>query len=160
MIIQTQYVLARNSSYPIQGGSALSYTNQGITRDFYWPGSAATGNVTSVDASMLDYTKLIAADWQLEWDPNAHGAGQTGVRLVDFRVTESDVREWPEIMSDYTGPTTLSVAPGTILQYLQAALYFWGTVNNVGCQIGHRTHGNGSHGPLIYSSVISCYWQL
>jgi hypothetical protein len=183
MIIQTQYVLARNASYPIQGGPALSYPNGGIEKDYYWPGSAATANVADIDASKIDWRRVVAANWLLAWDPRSNGAGPTGVRLVSFRQGETGllgVREWPYVTSEHTGPTTVSVDENSIKAYLIADLSYWGgytyqnntvlpdgTIVPAGTVVppgimylGHRTHGNGSYGPQIYASVLNVYSEF
>ena len=148
IVVQTIMPLLHHSEAGVHGPIDTSYN---------WPGTAASANLVEVAAHRLASANLVEALWQVAWNPNSQNGASVGIRLLDFYSgVGSDVVEWFELTASSNGPSTTGQYCLTEFK----AMLDRGHAASTPRQLGHKTKGNGSTGPILYSSKISLVWQF
>lgn len=140
-MFQTNHTIYRDAGEGLRGQQSAAWTT---------PGAAATASFIAFRAELMPYRAIKKAFWEIHFDPDTD-ANQTCVGLF-----KHDGLSAPEYFghhvcyTNYHGPKSGLVDITAAMQQLfNAAGFRW---------LGHQTWGNGSNGPLIYTSEIVIVW--
>ncbi|WP_156433652.1 hypothetical protein [Bradyrhizobium retamae] len=120
---------------------------------------AFPGNALSASTVMFNYgsfitgCKLYSARWVVAWNPNATTASPNGVALA---TADSGPTNVVHISVFTRASTTTPVVDGADVTATLQALITAGTSKFI-C---HQVVGNGTTGPMIYSSEIELMWEF
>jgi hypothetical protein len=117
---------------------------------FNFPGTAATANTRLWYASRMS-RRLNLAHWSVALNHNAVGATNTEFELCHFPSGGGAVTQIAVLAANTSSPVSSGAFVTTELNNLLAAA--------ADINIAHRTKGDGTNSPLIYSSVLHLVWE-
>ncbi|WP_197427421.1 hypothetical protein [Bradyrhizobium retamae] len=145
-IIRTQswLTIIRHSATSANGTSSGAWA---------FPGSALSASAVQFNGSTITGCRLYSARWVVAWNPNATTASPNGVALAK---ADSGPTNVVHLTSFTRASTTTPVVDAVDVTAALQLLLDTATTKFI-C---HQVVGNGTTGPMIYSSEVELIWEF